>query len=158
MKTKFNFLIVMLLSSLCITFTSCSDDDDDDKKTDYAKEITGEYKGDIYLAEGNDTPIATDAAIKVTRIADNKVKLEMNQQILVMKIDIAYESDVVYTNDKYSIKKGKTKVTIPVEGVGDMDIDVELDGSFDKEGNSTINIAVDIPNSPIKVIYKGKRQ
>lgn len=158
MKTKFNLLFVMLLSALCFTFTSCSDDDDDDKTTDYAKEITGKYKGDIYLAGGNDTPIATDAIIEVTRIADNKVKLEMNQQILVMKIDIEYDSDVEYANDKYSIKKGTTKVTIPVEGGGDMEVDVELDGSFDKDGNSTINIAVDLPDSPVSVVYKGKRQ
>jgi len=149
----------MLLSSLCITFTSCSDDDDDKPTTtDHAKEIAGEYKGNIYMAGGNDTPIATDAVIKVTRIADNKVKLELDQYILIQQFEIKYESDVAYANDKYSIKKGTTKVPITVEGVGEIEVDLELDGSFDKEGNSTVNIGVKIPNAPVNVIYKGKKQ
>jgi len=160
MKTKFNLFVVMLLSSLCFTFTSCSDDDDDDNPVtpDYAKEIIGDYKGDIYLADGNDTPIATDAIIKVTRISDNKVKLELNQYILIQEFEIKYESDVEYANDIYSIKKGTTKVPITVEEVGEMKVDVELDGSFDKEGNSTVNIAVKIPNAPVNVVYKGEKQ
>lgn len=147
----------MLISSLCITFTSCSDDDDDDKTTpDYAKEIAATYKGDIFMV--GDNPVATDAIIKVTRIAENKVKLEMNQDILTLPINIECESDVKFANDKYSIE-GKTTVSLPVEGVGTVDAGVELDGNFDKEGNSEINITVkQSEESTIKVVYKGKKQ
>lgn len=152
MKTKFNLLFVMLLSSLCITFTSCSDDDDDDKTTDYAKEIAGTYKGDVF-PDGVDQAIATDATITITRNSDTNVSLKMEQEIAnVGTIKVDCKSDVAYTSEKYEI--AKTTTTAEVKG---MPIPVTVNGNVDKSGNATINIEIPLLEN-MKVVYKGKKQ
>lgn len=150
MKTKFNLLFVMLLSALCFTFTSCSDDDDDDKTTDYAKEITGNYKGDVF-PKGSDEALATDATINVTRNSDNNVTLKIDQTIPnVGPINVECKSDVVYSNEKYQVS-GTAEYKL-----GEASLPVTIKGDIDKSGNATIEI--EIPLAEISVVYKGKKQ
>jgi hypothetical protein len=151
MRTKFNFLLAVLLSSLCITFTACSNDDDKDKTTsDYAKEIAGTYIGNIYL-DGIDQPIETDAMINITRNENSKVTLKINQTIALLPINVECESDVVYSNEKYQIS-GEAGVDMGEP----LRVPMKINGDIDKAGNATIHI--NIPQLEVSVVYKGKKE
>lgn len=149
MIMKLRSFFVMLLSALCITFTSCDKDDDDDKTVDYATEIAGTYKGDVFLGP-SETPVAPGATITFTRIDVNKVTLTMNETIANLPINVTCESDVVYSNNTYRIS-GTTQFEM-----GGAALPVNVEGTIDKDGNADINIA--IPLASIDVVYKGKKQ
>ena len=142
MKTKL-FFILFALASL-VGLSACSDDD---KDPDYAKEIKGEYKGDVALAGAT---VAENVTIEMDYKSENKVILKMDQQILTMKINIACDSNVTFKDGKYIIS-GSTKY--PIEGTNET-MDVTVNGTIDNSGKAQIDIQAGI----FSVVYTGVRQ
>jgi hypothetical protein len=139
---------------ICATISSCGKDKD---KVDYAGEIAGTYKGELYLMS---VPMAEDVAITITRDGDNHVTLKLNQSVTGFGvINITCESGVTYADSKYAIS-GNTSfdmATDEVTGVT-VPVPVKVTGTIDKSGNMDIQIDVDIPSASVSVNFKGKKQ
>jgi hypothetical protein len=152
MNTKFGLFLVTFLCALCMGFTSCSDDNDDD---DYAKAIAGDYKGVITIA---DAPVTENTQVTIKKEAKNSATLTMKETVIGLPIDIACKADVTFANNTYAIA-GETTFNLPIEGVSvPVPVPVKINGTGDQSGNVTLNIQVGIPDGPVAVVYKGKKQ
>lgn len=158
LKSKLFFML--LVSALCVGFTACDDDDDDDKKTDYAAVIAGTYTGSVKMGEA---VVAEDATITITRTAENKVKLSMNQTIMELPIDIECNSDVT-NKDGVNSFSGTASITLQAEDGSSLPANVKVDGNVNGSGKATINIVVgeelaeQAPTFPITVVFEGEKK
>jgi hypothetical protein len=150
MKSKLFFL--MLLTAVCAVFTSCSKDDDDN----YAKAISGTYKGQLTMAGATIVP---NAQIVITADGDKQITLKMQETVLTLNVNIACKSDVTYKDKQYVIS-GSTTFNMETDVVGfTVPVPVKVDGTIDKQKNANIHIHVDAPGvGTVEVIYDGRRQ
>jgi hypothetical protein len=137
---------------MCIGIVSCNDE------TDYAKEIVGNYKGVVTIADNPVAPIANDVIIGITHVSENKVSLKMNQTIVNIPINIDCKSDVTYSDDKYNVSGNATVNLVLAEGMSAVPAPVSVSGGIDKKGAAILNINVEIPDSPLSVVFTGTKQ
>lgn len=148
MNKKLIYLL-MLVFTLGLSFTACSDDDDDDNKVDYAKDIAATYDGKLKIQELNNIEIANNIAL--SRVSDNKVKLALAEITLPLGEgatikDISINNvPVTKSGDTYSLTKTTEKITIKFLGE-DIPADVTIEGTI-KSGVADFKIAVSkVPN------------
>jgi hypothetical protein len=120
---------------------SCNDDEKE--KTDYAKEIVGNYKGAVTSGE---YPLASDVTISIAHESENKVVLKLDETIAGIPIKIECKSDVIYSNNKYNISATTTFNEAPVT----------VEGDIDREGNAVLDIK--IPAFELDVVFSGTKQ
>ena len=152
MNKQIKLFFILFVTSLSLGFISCSDDDDADTE-DYAKAIAGTYKGDVSFL-GQAIP---NAEIELTRIAENKVQLKMDQNLLIQVVKVETTSDVTLQNGKYTIN---ATATHPMEGFS---LPIGIKGTVDKNNKMNLTIVVgqgitDIPPFPVDVVFDGERQ
>jgi hypothetical protein len=156
MRTSIKLFCVLCVSALFTGFAACSDDDD--KQTGPAKEIAATYVGNIIL--GADT-IAPTAEIKVEYVAENKVKLSLDEIISDLPIKVSTETQVtVDSNDKskYLLQEAQVTIDLPIPGSPvAVPITITLEGYVQvaETKEATIDITVGLQGSPLAVVFKG---
>lgn len=148
MNKKLIYLL-MLVFTLGLSFTACSDDDDD-KTTDYAKDIAATYAGTLTIPGLSVEPITIDKDITLTRTAENKAKVELKDLSLEIVEGTATpigtitvdNIEVSKSGDTYTLKETTASITIDLVPTP---VDVKVSGTVkDNKLNLTI-VVTEIP-------------
>lgn len=150
MNKKLIYLL-MLVFTLGLSFTACSDDDDDDKKTDYAKDIAATYAGTLTIPGLRAEPITMDKDITLTRTADNKAKVEL-KELSIEIVDgtptpvgtISVDNiEVSKSGDTYTLKETTTSITIDLVPTP---VDVKVSGTVK---DNKLNLTIVVTKIPV---------
>lgn len=119
---------------------------------DYAAEITGDYTGTI---TGTIPATIENATISVVYKSKNVVVLKLDQQLMTgINVKIDGECAVSKDGDQYKITG-----TIPSFELNDNTLDnpVNVNGAFDGNDNTTINISLNLMGMDVNVVFAGKK-
>ncbi len=145
MNKKLIYLL-MLVFTLGLSFTACSDDDDDDNKVDYAKEIAATYSGSLTIPDmyngTND--------ITLSRTATNKAKVELKDFVIPTSATteitvgtIAVDNiEVTKSGDTYTLKETTASITIDLVPTP---VDVKVSGTVK---NNKLDLKIDVSKIP----------
>ena len=167
MNKKLIYLL-MLVFTLGLSFTACSDDDDDDDNgKNYAKEVAGTYTGPLTLKipvmEVDET--ITDKKIELTRVSDDKVNLKLKEfsygPLTLGDIPV---DEITVTKDSSTYKLADTSKDIDLLG-GAMTATVTISSSTVKDGKLNMTIKVnnvkqggnDMQLGDMNITYSGSR-
>lgn len=145
MNKKLIYLL-MLVFTLGLSFTACSDDDDDDNKVDYAKEIAATYSGSLTIPDMYD---GTND-ITLSRTATNKAKVELKDFVIptsaTAEITVGTISvdniEVTKSGDTYTLKETTASVTIDLVPTP---VDVKVSGTVK---NNKLDLKIDVSKIP----------
>lgn len=158
MNRKLIYLL-MLVFTLGLSFTACSDDDD---KVDYAKDVAATYAGDLKIPGLiGETPLSNE--IILSRASENKVKLILQELVIPlnattqMKVTgIEVKSVRVSKSDEtYKLEKTTENITVKLNGETEMPAKVTVEGTVvGGKINLTIDVEdIDIPN--LNITFSG---
>lgn len=144
MNKKLIYLL-MLVFTLGLSFTACSDDDDDNK-VDYAKEIAATYSGSLTIPDMYD---GTND-ITLSRTATNKAKVELKDFVIptsaTAEITVGTISvdniEVTKSGDTYTLKETTASVTIDLVPTP---VDVKVSGTVK---NNKLDLKIDVSKIP----------
>lgn len=145
-----------------LSFTACSDDDE---TTDYAKEISGTYNGNIQVKIGSGTPVdVVDQNIYMTYKNESTIDLELKAFKFgpIDLGDIKIENvKVIHAGETSTIAgAGKIKKDVLDNGT-EMDLDISVNGTITgKAAVITIGVANDMLTQMgvIKVNFTGTKK
>lgn len=141
MNKKLIYLL-MLVFTLGLSFTACSDDDDDDNKVDYAKEIAATYDGTLTIPGLAAEPITLTKDITLSRTTTNKAKVELKDLVLDENMNVGTISvdniEITKSGDTYTLKETKTSITIDLVPTP---VDVAVSGTV-KDNKLDLKIVV----------------
>jgi hypothetical protein len=164
MKKIMKSFMAMALG-LSLVLSGCSKDDDE--SADYAKEIAGNYVGNILLA--GQLEVATDIPIAITKVNDKTVELSLSTTLTDLPVigeitlnNVKCEATVTKSGSDYALN-GNTTVIIPEAAeinpaLANIPLPLKIeDGRIKSNGEATIPITITMGDD-ITVVYKGQKQ
>lgn len=144
MKTKL-LSCLLCVFFLCVGLSSCGEED---YGNDYGRAIAGTYTGKVSLNRNSSVPLPNNVKLKVTRLADDKVELSINEKIVAITLNLSTEAKVTKQDNVYYLEGSEifempnpflpeqtTMFHVNVEGTVkekkiDLSIDLEGDNSM----------------------------
>jgi hypothetical protein len=155
MKKIMRSFMAMALG-LSLVLSGCSKDDDE--SGDYAKEIAGNYVGNISL---NGLTVATNIEIVIKKVDEKTAELSLNAKLPnlpdigeITLNNVKCEVAVIKEKDDYALN-GKTTVSIPE--LGNTSFPLEIKDGYIKSGQADIPIIISM-GVDIPVVYNGQKQ
>jgi hypothetical protein len=147
-----------LALGLSLVLSGCSKDDDNG---DYAKEIAGNYSGDIFLAEV--LKVATGIPIAITKVEEETVELSLSTTLTNLPVvgeitlnNVTCGATITKSGSDYLLN-GTTEVNIPELGNASLPLKI-ANGSIKSNGQANIPITIEMETGGVTVVYKGQKQ
>lgn len=152
----------MLVFTLGLSFTACSDDDDDNSN---AKQIAGTYSGNLNITGLTSEPVSS--SIVLSKVSDNTVKMS------IASLDIPNIGDVTgIAVNSVSVTKSESNYALTSD-TEDIKVNVDLlggektakvkvvSGTITSSGAIELSILVtdiqDLPEVTLAITFSGKK-
>jgi hypothetical protein len=146
--------------ALGLTLVAAGCSKDDEPTGGIAKEVVGNYVGDILLS---DALVAPDITVPVTEVDETNVLLALNTELhdlpMVgdLPLNVSCKAAVAKSGENYTLT-GSNEVAIPALGEGLFPLSIV--GTVTPAGAATFTISITITGMPVPVVvvFTGARQ